>query len=511
MPEYVLEIDAWDGASIETLRYGTKTKPTSPSDIPANTEYLGLIMDAGMLARSVPMGGESGKPSTSVGSIILNNGDGGLDGLVDYGFDGRAYRLKELDDIADPVANATVVAEGVLAGMDSSDAWHTLRLRIRDQLASLQKPLITVRYAGTTTGTGLGVEGDEDLTDQLKPIIFGSVTNVKCVLVNRFDLVYQVSQSAVSSITVYDGGLSLANGGDFSTLTTLMAATVAPGNYATCLALGIFKLGATPVFAVTADVVEGSTLALRSAARVTERMLSFLGISSSVIDSDSFTTLHTFNSAEVGIYIDSDINADDLIAEVLDSIGGTLIPTSDGMLRVLPISVPSGTAEATLEVRDISEDATFSLGQGVGSEGIPAWSVVINYARVYVPMGASELAGAATTARATLIASEYRTAVASSSSVQTAHPLSPTLTFNTLLTQSADATAEAARRLAMYSVRRDSITLTIPVDRGRYDLGAVLLVDIDGRFGFGVSGKLFRVIGRTDDFTKRQNEYELWG
>jgi hypothetical protein len=42
-------------------------------------------------------------------------------------------------------------------------------------------------------------------------------------------------------------------------------------------------------------------------------------------------------------------------------------------------------------------------------------------------------------------------------------------------------------------------------------LGAVLLVDIDGRFGFGVSGKLFRVIGRTDDFTKRQNEYELWG
>lgn len=511
MPEYVLEIDAWNGASVETLPYCTKTKPTSPTDTPPNTEYRGLIMDAGMLARSVPMGGESAKPSTSVGSIILNNGSGELDELIDYGFDGRTYRLKELNDISDPVANATVVAKGVLAGIDSSDAWHTLRLRIRDQLASLQKPLLSVRYAGTTTGTGLGAEGDDDLTDQLKPIIFGSVTNVKCVLVNRFDLIYQVSQAAVSSITVYDGALALTNAGDNATLAALLAATIPAGSYRTCLALGIFRLGATPVFAITADAIEGSTLALRSAASVTERMLAFLGVSSALIDAASFTTLHAFNSAEVGIYIDSDTNADDLIAEVLDSIGGTLIPTSDGMLRVFPVSVPSGTPVATLEIRDISEDASFSLGQGVGSEGIPAWSVVVNYGRVYVPMGASEIAGSTTSARAAFLASEYRSSVASSASVQTAHPLSPTLTFNTLLTQAADATAEAARRLAMYSVRRDSITLSIPVDRGRYDLGAVLRIDVDGRFGFGVSGKLFRVVGRTDDFTNRQNEYELWG
>lgn len=275
MYSYLLEIDAWTGARVQTLYLATHTIATGPADVPANTIYDGRIVEAGSFSRSLISQGRLGRSSDSWGFIELANADGGLDAWLNYGFDGRAFTLKVLDQKGQPVSQAKTLFRGTLAALESGSATDTLRLRIRDRLAELQVPMLTARYAGTSVGAGLGVEGDADLQGQLKPRVWGSVANIAPKLVNKYDLLYQVSSDSVSSILVYDGGAALSNIGDYPVLSSTMAATVSPGQYVTCYALGIFRLGGTPAFAVTADAVEDADDL--SAAGIVSRMLESLG------------------------------------------------------------------------------------------------------------------------------------------------------------------------------------------------------------------------------------------
>ena len=151
---YLLEIGAFTGSAVETLRFASHTYITSPADAPANTTYGGRIMDAGMLRRSVSLRGE---PGASVGFGLLNNADGALDALYGYGY-GREFVLKEIAGTGAALASAGILARGIVEGVDSANPWTELRLRARDQLALLQQPLLTERYAGTTTAPEEGVE-----------------------------------------------------------------------------------------------------------------------------------------------------------------------------------------------------------------------------------------------------------------------------------------------------------------------------------------------------------------
>ena len=72
--------------------------------------------------------------------------------------------------------------------------------------------------------------------------------NIPPVQINATGLIYQVSCSSVLAIdAVRDGGAALAVSADYGTYDLLAAATVAPGAYATCIALGLFRLGSAPV------------------------------------------------------------------------------------------------------------------------------------------------------------------------------------------------------------------------------------------------------------------------
>jgi hypothetical protein len=518
---YLLEIDAWTGSAVETLYYSSHSKSTGPHDTPANTFYDGRLVDAGKFSRSLFQdGGTLGTPSSNVGLITLNNADGALDPWLDYGFDGRAWRLKQLPDITAPVSSAGLVFRGTLQGIDSSDATRVLRLRTSDRLSELQHPLLTTRYAGTTTGPGATAEGDASLKDQIKPWVFGAASNVPCVLANAFNLLYQVSGGAVSSIIAKDGAFALANAGDYPVLSSLIAATLIPGQYATCLALGIFRLGGAPALTVTADVVEGATLALRSAARVMQRMLSLFGWASADIGTANFDALHAFNPAEIGIVIADDSNADALLGQVGNSIGGAILPDQFGVLQAISVSLPTGDPVDTFTIRDIAnENTTLSLVSGPSQEGqgVPAYAVTLTWGRIWQKMTTSEIVGAVDDAtRAVLTSQQDRKATAQDSSILTAHPKAVQINVDTLLTTQAAALAEAVRRLAMYGSRRDRLLLeiTLTFDRAEaIQIGSVAQLMFSApieRFGYG-AGKNFLVIGRIDDFTKRLTSLELWG
>lgn len=511
-PIYILDCDAWNGSQVVTLRFSTHSFITRASDAPANTFYDGRIVDAGRFERSIfDGGGLLGSPSAGVGAIVLNNQDGGLDHLYNYGFDGRAFTLSEMPGTNAPLSSKTVLLSGVLSGIDSGDAFTELILRLRDPRVLLDTALLTERYAGTSTSSGLGAEGDTDLTDKIKPVIFGAANNVPTTTVNPYDLIKQVSARPCASIIIYDGGLPLDNAGNTADLASLEASSPSPGGYTTCLSLGLIKLGGTPVFDVTADVVEGTTLADRSAARVVQRILNHLDDPSISLNAASFDALHAARPDEVGIYIDGDATALSVIGSVLQSIGAALIPEATGVLRVALVSEPQGAPVAAYSLRHIV-GGSIALNKGPTDEGdgVPAWSVLVKWGRIWFTQASSQLAGAVSETRKTYLATEVRESTAQDNAVLTAHPLAAELTIETLLTTQADADAEAIRRLSLHSVRRDYPSIAVHRDDATgVSVGDEVAIDIN-RFGFN-GGKNFIVVGRADDFNARTVELRLWG
>jgi hypothetical protein len=510
---YLVEIDAWTGAGVETLRLATTTIVTRPTDVPANTPYQGAITDVGSLVRQIFAGGATtGQPSVSYGYVEIANLDGRFDAWLDYGFDGRAFRLKALRSKGAPVAGAETIFVGTLAGIDGSDAMRALRLRVRDRLAELNRPLLTARYAGTTISGSLSTaEGDADLKDKVKPRVFGRVLNAPAVAANRFRLLYQWSAGPVAALAVYDGGLALTPTVDYPTLSSLLAGTLTGGQYATCLAQGIARLGGAPEFTVTADVTEGVALADRSAARVVGRILDAMGVADR--DEASFAALHAAAPAEVGVHVTEEDKGLDVVARVLDSVGAALVPSTTGAMRLVRLQVPSGAPVKTIRARDIvggSEAIALAVGAKGEGEGVPAYRVILTHGRVWQTLSGTELAGAVAAERRAYLETAEREAKAESAAVLAVHPLAPEIKIETLLLDAADAAAEATRRLAIYGARRDRASIPLVFDEGSaVDLGDVVAID-HPRFGWA-GGKLLQVLGRTDDWQRRMITLDVFG
>lgn len=517
---YLLETDAWTGSAVTTLRTATSTFVTKASDTPAHTIYDGRISDAGSVNRTLLAGGRIGRATVSYGYLELANSDGELDPWIDYGFDGHPFTLRSLAEPGSSLSSATALFRGTLSGLDASDALNSIRLTVRDRLAELAVPLLTERYTGATLGAVISptpstpdmAEGDLELKDQFKPRIFGRVENVTGRLANRFDLIWQFSTSAIYEMRVYDGGALLVYEGDYTDLAALINATITPGSFATCAAQGMAKLGSSPVYTVTADVTEGASLADRSAAHVAGRILDAMGVSMGDRDVASFNAVHAFNPAEVGIYIDSDTSALDLLGQVLDSIGAAIVPTSLGIYQLIALDEPSGTPAGTLTIRDIVEGGSFTLGVSAGQDrdNPSVWSVEVSWGVIYQTMAAGEVAGAVDLARKTYLAKPSRSAITEDATLKVKHPLASTLKVQTVLNYQADAEAEADRLLELYGTRRDVLKLPMSYEDGHvYDIGNVVSVQLN-RFGYD-AGKLFLVIGREDDFSENVTTLELWG
>ena len=130
-------------------------------------------------------------------------------------------------------------------------------------------------YAGTT-----GLEGHGNLKGRPKPWLLGRCFNVEPVFLDLVDNVYQVSAyGPIAAIeAVYERGASFGlSVGDFASFEALVAADIPPSRWGTCLALGLFRLGAPAAGVITADVI-GDTAAGRTTGAILKRIATFLGI-----------------------------------------------------------------------------------------------------------------------------------------------------------------------------------------------------------------------------------------
>ncbi|MBX3537342.1 MAG: hypothetical protein KF735_06890 [Chelatococcus sp.] len=510
---YLVEIDAHTGAALLTYRFATEAYITSPSDSPANTIYEPRIEDAGMFSTDLFRAGQTGGGvDVGNGEIVLVNSDGGLDAWFDYGLDGRRVEIKQLANAASPFSSAVTVFKGIIEAINTGDAWNKLRVSIMDSRFSLDKPLQVNRYAGTTLGAGNTADGNEDLRDQPKPLAYGKVFGIRPYAANPFEGVFQVADNPVNDIDVYDGGSPLTNAGNYSSLSALIAATVLPGRYATCLNLGLFRITRS-AFQVTADVQEGVLANEKNAAAIVRKMLQRAGLTTADYSEASLSALSSLNLAECGIWIDSDLSILDAVQQVLNSVGAWIAPNANGVLEVGRFEAP-GTSSTTITMDDIirPDNMSFEVTNDPG-RGVPVKRVTVRYKRNYTPLSGSEVARCTQQNEdyKAYLASEWRERVSPADpSVEAKYKNAGELTVETCFTQSNDAFAEAIRLFSLYKVRRDRVKVVLWAERAAsIKLNDTVTVQVP-RFGYG-AGRPMRVIGRDENRAENIVTLDLFG
>lgn len=143
----------------------------------------------------------------------------------------------------------------------------------------------------------------------------------------------------------------------------------------------------------------------------------------------------------------------------------------------------------------------------VQEAGIPSWGVIVEYGHNYTTQ--TQVATSVTADRVAWLALDYRQAASEDPTIKAAWPSADELTFTTALVNQPDAAAEAARRRALYGVRRMTLTIEIPLSElGIADLGAVVAPAWPR---YSLTGRLFLVIGLDAGADTETAKVTLWG
>ncbi len=512
-----VEITAYDPGipGTRTLYYSSDRLVTGPSATPAHQWFDDRILSAPNFARRafgsarVTSGGQS-----TAGVLELGNVDHALSALLDLGLDGRDIVVRVGTDPDTYPTGWTTWLTGTVRQVEVTAEKATLRLA--DRMAVLDLPLQATKYAGTNTGSPLsGAEGvATDIKGQPKILAWGRCYQVPAVLVNTAKLTWQVNDGSVHAIdAVYDKGAALTfSGTDHANLAALEAAAIAAGQFDTCKALGVLRLGASPAGRVTADVRgdnSGAGYVDRPGA-IMRRILETKCGQSGQIATASFTALDAAANYEAGICIVAESTARAALEQIGASVGASCTPDRLGQWTATQLVAPTGTPAASFtdaDFADIEREATNDPGGG-----IPAWQVTLRYRRHWTQFAAADLVGvggAMTEALRAELVQEWRTTTATDAATQTLHRLATTLDRDTLLISATDAASERDRLLALHKARRDYVRLTLPLDTASValDLGQIVQVTT-AALGY-CAGRTFVVLGTTREDSRII--LDLWG
>ena len=511
----VVEMQAATDAAgtLQTFYLSSDGYSTSLTDTPPNTFLNPVLIDPATIGISAFSDGRTGGATKlESGEIVLANADGALDSWSNYSFDGRPVIIRSGTRGGAYPASFLTVMTGTVE--DVTHDWRKVVIRLRDKQFYLDKPALTVAYAGNNSLPN-GLEGTpNDVGGKLKPKVYGKVFNIEPAFVNTSKLTYQVHQGIISDITaVYDRGLALTKGADYATSALLQAATPAASTYITCFAEGYFRLGSSPAGMITCDVVQGATAADRTAAQILKKFATDAGLTSGEISSGDITALDTDTSAVVGIYLNAEETTfSAAMDEIAASVGAWYGFDALGVLRMGRLTAPTTSAVTTLTTVEIQEGIE---RRAPNDTNIPSWRSVVNHSKIYAVQD-SDLAGAVTDVRKAYLSNQYRTSKSEDATIKTQWLLSDQITYDTLLTSSSDADTEATRRLNLYKVKRD--VFDVPVNLSVYLSGnggnQLKMLDVIqmtiNRFGCD-AGRYFRLIGYRIELKTETVILTIWG
>lgn len=460
-----------------TLRWSTHGYTTTSADTPASTYYDGRMLGDFTVDRAIVGRDGIGGLSRVFAEVVLTNADGGLDALLrDYAIDGRAVRLL-VGDVDAAYSTFGTVFAGVVETASITE--ERVRLRCTDGLSKLALPIQETVYAGSGS-----TEGGADLAGKPKPLCYGTVRNITPPLVDAANLLYQVHDGAINDVpALRDRGVEL----------TRVLVAPAAGEYQPILGTGFVKLGASPDGEITCDV-EGDTPGggyTAHAGEIIQRILS-TRLTTSDIDTTAFANLYSALSAEIGIWIGTEMTlVTDVINELLDGVGAFGGFTRQGIFTIGQVAAASGLPALELDSTDII---------AIEREPLPAplepvcWRVQVGWGKNYTVQ--TDIAALATDADRTFVAQPLRVALDSDSSIQSQHLLARDYgPVPALYRDEADALAEAGRLFDLWGVRRAQYRVQTHIEGMVADLGHVVqLTHPRHLLDNGASG---RVIGQS--------------
>lgn len=285
----------------------------------------------------------------------------------------------------------TTVFDGLVDGFTAEK--NTIKLQCKVNTEPFDADVLTLKYAGTG-----GAEGGTDLKDKVKPFLLGRCFNVEPVLINSVDNVFQFSgYGAIQAINVlYERGSDFGPSmGNYTTYANLVAATIPPGQWATCLAQGMVRLGAPAYGVITADV-DGDNVGgwWRKTGEIIQRVASNSAVSGSLIESASFTALDTAlaglsNQGRIGVYIDAQETVLDFASRLAAPCNAQVGVSLAGKLFVGRIAIGSPTITLDAQQRRLPR-----VTSSVESSVQPPFSYLeMGYARSWRVQSNDEIAG----------------------------------------------------------------------------------------------------------------------
>jgi hypothetical protein len=512
----LVDATAYNVVTSQEVKFYFSTTGYMTSD---RTSFLPVIVGSMGFTESI-----SADDSTSIsfGDIELHNLNGELDDLLDstkyiwsnrpikvyYGDPGWSYTLAQI-----PTTFLTVF-DGTIDDIDTRTT-RTINFRVRDKLERLNAP-ITENKIGTY-GTWEAGQQNKDAT---RPLVFGEVFNISPVLIDPSTLEYCFSSSNPDSTTGF------ANNGESEKLLEIRDNGVPifiPGNAnydgATVnLANSTFKLTKSSAGAITCSVqgvkksiqLSGSTGTLSNT--YTNNIPNTIAViatqfgkaNSRLLTSEiDYPTFSTFNStAEIGLLVSGTENVLTVCQELASSIGGQLIMSRTGQLRLIQFGTPiSGVASVNITVDDILFDS-LSVSDRPGVKA----AIKLGYARNYTVQ--ENLLSAIPNEHKALFEEEWFTTTSKNGPVGVTYKLdTDPEQKDTALISTADAEAEATRLMGYFDEQRVVYKFT-----GKSRLLSLVLgqsvVLYHHRFGLS-SGKAGQVISLSPNWLKEQVEVEV--
>jgi hypothetical protein len=192
----------------------------------------------------------------------------------------------------------------------------TLTLGCQVDLEPFNVDVLPSTYAGTG-----GAEGSADNKGQVKPLVIGSAKGVQPVLINAVNSVYQFSgYGAIEAVSaLFERGASFGSAiGDYANYAALVAATIAPGRWATCLAEGMVRLGAPEFGVITGDVI-GHKIGAASptlTGEVIAALAEIAGVNADALNAETLAALDLEKPYSVGVVLSGQTRFADIAREM---------------------------------------------------------------------------------------------------------------------------------------------------------------------------------------------------
>lgn len=319
--------------------------------------------------------------------------------------------------------------------------WTTeqFTITLADPAEKIRQNVQPMLYGGTGQ-----LDGDASLKGRPKPLAYGYVRNIRPVFIDHTGLVFQCHSASIQSILdVFDQAVALTNAGDITTLSLadVYAWTPVPGQYVTDLAQGLFRLGASPVGQITADILghNGGGYVSSSAQIINTILQQQGGLTPQDIDGAAFNAYQAALPGTVGIYIDIPRQISSVVTAL--AVGAVWGYTPLGLVTIQQLDrtqAPIGTIteEALVDPDRISRLPT----------PVPPWRLSLGYRRSWAVQSEEQVAAAATDARKEFVAVEQRLASVQDQDIRTIRLLSRDIAHDSLLDDEADAQAETERQ-----------------------------------------------------------------